>query len=78
MSLADKYPFYLANEPHFPNTDLEVKDKYTGEVATRVAVASPDDIDRAMDTTVEATEPASMGRVRSGRRGDWGRSFLAC
>jgi superoxide dismutase len=34
-----------------------VKDKYTGEVATRVAVASPDDIDRAIDPTVEATEP---------------------
>ena len=57
MSLADKYPFYLANEAHSPNTDLEVQDKYTGEVATRVALASPDDIDRAIDTTVEATEP---------------------
>ena len=57
MSLADKYPFYLANEAHSPNTDLEVTDKYTGEVATRVAVASPDDIDRAIDTTVDATEP---------------------
>ena len=38
MSLADKYPFYLANEAHSPNTDLEVKDKYTGEVATRSCV----------------------------------------
>jgi len=56
MSLADSYPFYLANEAHSPNTDLEVKDKYTGEVATCVALASPDDIDRAIDTTVEATE----------------------
>ena len=57
MSLADTYPFYLANEAHCPNTDLEVTDKYTGEVATRVALASPDDIDRAIAATVEATEP---------------------
>ena len=61
MSLADTYPFYLANEAHCPNTDLEVTDKYTGEVATRVALASPDDIDRAIAATVEATEPMSGG-----------------
>jgi acyl-CoA reductase-like NAD-dependent aldehyde dehydrogenase len=57
MSLADTYPFYLANEAHCPNTVLEVTDKYTGEVATRVALASPGDIDRAIAATVEATEP---------------------
>ena len=57
MLLADRYPFYLGNERHSPNTDLEVKDKYTGEVATRVALASTDDIDRAIGATVDATEP---------------------
>lgn len=51
------YPYYLANEPVAANTDLEVTDKYTGEVATRVALASPDDIDRAIAATVEASEP---------------------
>ena len=39
MSLAATYPYYLANEPEAPNHDLEVLDKYTGEVATRVALA---------------------------------------
>mgnify|MGYP002623566937 CR=1 FL=1 len=51
------YPFYLANEPCSPNSDLEVKDKFTGEVATRVAMASVEDIDRAIAATVEAAEP---------------------
>ncbi len=57
MSLAETYPFYLANTPETPNTDLAVTDKYTGEVATRVAMASPDDIDRAIAAAVEAAEP---------------------
>ena len=37
--LKQSYPYYLANRPDAPNTDLEVLDKYTGEVATRVAMA---------------------------------------
>jgi acyl-CoA reductase-like NAD-dependent aldehyde dehydrogenase len=56
-ALAESYPFYLANRPEQPNTDLEVTDKYTGEVATRVALASTSDIDRAIDAAVRATEP---------------------
>ncbi|MCA9238877.1 MAG: aldehyde dehydrogenase family protein, partial [Planctomycetales bacterium] len=55
--LQDKYPFYLANKPESPNADLEVTDKYTDEVATRVAMASAADIDRAIAATVAATEP---------------------
>lgn len=55
--LAKSYPFYLANQPESPNADLEVTDKYTDEVATRVAMASADDIDRAIAAAVEATEP---------------------
>lgn len=55
--LKETYPFYLANRPESPNSDLEVKDKYTGEVATRVAMASPGDIDRAIAKAVEATPP---------------------
>ena len=55
--MKEEYPFYLANAPCMPNTDLEVTDKYTGEVATRVALASADDIDRAVASAVSATEP---------------------
>ena len=36
-ALKETYPYYLANEAKTPNTDLEVTDKYTGKVATRVA-----------------------------------------
>lgn len=52
--MQQSYPFYLANEPHSPNADLEVVDKYTGETATRVALASSDDIDAGIAATVEA------------------------
>ncbi len=55
--LKESYPYYLGNEPVAPNQDLEVTDKYTGEVATRVALADPDAIDRGIALAVEATEP---------------------
>ncbi|MEM9352675.1 MAG: aldehyde dehydrogenase family protein [Planctomycetota bacterium] len=55
--LKDAYPFYLANRPEAPNQDLEVTDKYTGEVACRVAMAGSAEIDRAIGKTVEAAEP---------------------
>jgi len=55
--LAESYPFYLANEPQAPNTDLAVTDKYTGEVATRVAMADVEQIDRAIAAAVEAEKP---------------------
>ena len=57
MTLKPSYPFYLANKPECPNQDLEVYDKYTGEVATRVAMAHPGDIDRAIAAAVDATKP---------------------
>ncbi len=55
--LRDSYPYYLGNAPEAPNRDLEVVDKYTGEVATRVALADAAAIDRAIGMAVEATEP---------------------
>ncbi|MGI9457074.1 MAG: aldehyde dehydrogenase family protein, partial [Aeoliella sp.] len=55
--LEESYPFYLANKPESPNSDLEVVDKYTGKVATRVAMASPQDIDRAIGEATSAAEP---------------------
>jgi acyl-CoA reductase-like NAD-dependent aldehyde dehydrogenase len=57
MSLAHSYPYYLANEAVWANQDLEVLDKFTGEVATRVALADDDAIDRAVGLAVEAAEP---------------------
>lgn len=57
MGLAETYPYYLANVAEAPNHDLEVKDKYSGEVATRVALADDAAIDRAIAAAVEATEP---------------------
>ncbi len=46
--LKDKYPLYLGNEALQPNADLVVKDKYSGAVATRVALADGAIIDRAI------------------------------
>lgn len=55
--LENSYPFYVANAAEQPNADLEVLDKYSGEVATRVAMASAADIDRAIAASVEAARP---------------------
>jgi len=57
LKLRDAYPYWLANRAEQPNTDLAVTDKYTGEVATRVAMADAATIDRAIAAAVEATEP---------------------
>lgn len=55
--LRETYPYYLANEAVFANTDLEVTDKYSGEVATRVAMADTAVIDEAIDWAVKAEKP---------------------
>lgn len=55
--LKKSYPYYIANEAVAANTDLEVRDKYTGEVATRVAQADRATIDEAIGRAVLATEP---------------------
>lgn len=52
--LKESYPFYLANKPQQPNTDLKVYDKYTGEVATEIAMAAPEHIDQAITAAVSA------------------------
>jgi acyl-CoA reductase-like NAD-dependent aldehyde dehydrogenase len=52
--LNDTYPLYLANEPKTPNTDLEVTNKYTGDVATRVALADRSLIDCAIGAAADA------------------------
>ncbi len=56
-ALKDHYPLYLANEAQSPNQDLEVTDKFTGKVATRVAQADAKTIDAGIAACVEAAEP---------------------
>jgi acyl-CoA reductase-like NAD-dependent aldehyde dehydrogenase len=54
--LNNTYPYYLANEAQLPNTDLDVTDKYSGEVATRVAIADNQAIDAAIGAAVNASD----------------------
>ena len=51
------YPYYLANRPRQPNAGLEVRDKYSGKVATRVAVPDARAIEKAIAAAVKATAP---------------------
>ena len=66
--LKDIYPLYLNNKAEQPNTDLAVTDKYTGEVAFRVALADAKTIDAGIAGAVEAAEP--MARMASYERQD--------
>jgi acyl-CoA reductase-like NAD-dependent aldehyde dehydrogenase len=56
-ALKPSYPLYLANEAKSPNQDLEVTDKYTGKVVTRVAQADAATIDAGIAACVAAAEP---------------------
>ncbi len=66
--LKDVYPLYLNNKPVQPNTDLAVTDKFTGEIAFRTALATPDVIDEAIAGAVRAAEP--MARLASYEKRD--------
>lgn len=55
--LKDIYPLYLNNKAAQPNADLAVTDKYTGEVAFRVALADSTTIDAGIAGAVAAAEP---------------------
>lgn len=57
MQLAKSYPYYLANKAVSPNQDLVVTNKFTGEEATRVAMADTQAIDAGIAAAVEAFEP---------------------
>ncbi|MEE2751136.1 MAG: aldehyde dehydrogenase family protein, partial [Myxococcota bacterium] len=50
--LQEQYPYWLAGEPIAPNADLEVTNKYSGETATRVALADA----QAIDTAISAAD----------------------
>ncbi len=64
--LNSAYPYYLANRAVFANQDLAVTDKFTGEVATRVALADAAAIDAGIAAADAATE--AMRRFPAYRR----------
>jgi acyl-CoA reductase-like NAD-dependent aldehyde dehydrogenase len=55
--LKKSYPYYLANQPQQPNTELAVLDKYSGKIATRVAVPDAKAVEKAIAAAVNATVP---------------------
>ncbi|MDO9178935.1 MAG: aldehyde dehydrogenase family protein [Agitococcus sp.] len=54
------YPYYLANQAIYANQDLIVTDKYTGAIATRVALADAVVIDQAIAAAVQAQAPMAQ------------------
>lgn len=66
--LKDTYPLYLNNKAVQPNTDLEVTDKYTGKVAFRTALATPEVIEEAIAGAVRASAP--MAKLASYEKQD--------
>ena len=64
--LREHYPYYLANRAVAANRDLPVIDKYTGKVATVVALAGEAVIDQAIAAAVAAAEP--MRRMKAYER----------
>jgi acyl-CoA reductase-like NAD-dependent aldehyde dehydrogenase len=65
-ALGKTYPFYLNNVAQQPNADLEITDKFTGEVAFRCALADEATINTAIEGAVQAAEP--MARMASYER----------
>ena len=55
--LRKTYPYYLANLPQQPNTDLAVLEKYSGKLATRVAVPDAKAVEKAIAAAVKAATP---------------------
>ncbi len=51
------YPAYLAGKAVSDGERLEVYNKYSGELACSVPLATPDILDRAISAAAEATEP---------------------
>lgn len=51
------YPFYLANRPVQSKEQLQVTDKYSGEVAYLASLANRSDIDRGIEAAVNAVTP---------------------
>jgi acyl-CoA reductase-like NAD-dependent aldehyde dehydrogenase len=56
-TLQSSYPYYLNNKAVYANEDLEVTDKYSGEVATRCALADAQAINDGIAGAARASEP---------------------
>lgn len=65
--LARSYPYYLASRPVAANTDLDVLDKYSGKVATRVAFADAATVRKAL-VAAHAARPAMAAFPPDARR----------
>ena len=66
--LKDVYPLYLNNEAAQPNTDLEVTDKYTNEVAFRMALVSADSRNGLTSSPTRfASKRANPSRMRKAK-----------
>ncbi|HEY8327943.1 MAG TPA: aldehyde dehydrogenase family protein [Rhodanobacter sp.] len=55
--LAKTYPYYLANQPQTSKDMLDVRDKYSGKLATRVAVPDARATEKAIAAAVKAAKP---------------------
>ena len=55
--LAKTYPYYLANQPRTSKDMLDVHDKYSGQLATRVAVPDAKATEKAIAAAVKAAKP---------------------
>ena len=55
--LEKTYPYYLASQPQTSKTMMEVYDKYSGKVATRVAVPDASATEKAIKAAVKAAAP---------------------
>ena len=55
--LAKTYPYYLANQPQTSKDMLDVRDKYSGQLATRVAVPDAKATEKAIAAAVKAARP---------------------
>lgn len=61
-SLQQAYPYFLASKAVYANQDLKVTNKYTGEVATSVAMANASVIDQAIDAAEKSQEAMTAMR----------------
>ncbi len=57
MTIQSQYSAYLANQAVLPNTDLEVIDKFTQSVATKVPLADAAMMEKAIAAAAEAAQP---------------------
>lgn len=64
--LQPNYPHYIGGRAEAPNADLAVVDKFSGEVATRVPMATANDVERAISAAAAAT--ATMAAFKPWQR----------